>query len=84
MGEVLLGCLGWNYPDTADKGGWTGIKSLSHLFINLVAIGTGLTIFKDLNEIQKFNLVKSVAFDCVIIGLHYEPKKVIEPYRQSL
>jgi uncharacterized protein YecE (DUF72 family) len=23
MGEVLLGCSGWNYPDTADKGGWT-------------------------------------------------------------
>jgi uncharacterized protein YecE (DUF72 family) len=25
MGEVVLGCSGWNYPDTADKGGWTGI-----------------------------------------------------------
>ena len=25
MGEVLLGCSGWNYPDTADKGGWTGV-----------------------------------------------------------
>jgi len=22
MGEFLLGCLGWNYPDTPDKGGW--------------------------------------------------------------
>jgi uncharacterized membrane protein YjfL (UPF0719 family) len=44
--------------------------------INPVAIGTGMTIFKDVNEIQKFNLVKSVAFDCGIIGLHYEPKKV--------
>jgi uncharacterized protein YecE (DUF72 family) len=22
MGEVLLGCSGWNYPDTADKGSW--------------------------------------------------------------
>ncbi len=21
MGEVLLGCSGWNYPDTVDKGG---------------------------------------------------------------
>ena len=47
-----------------------------HLFINPVAIGNGMTIFKDLNEIQKFNLVKSVAFDCGIIGLHYEPKRV--------
>jgi uncharacterized protein YecE (DUF72 family) len=25
MGEVLLGCSGWNYPDTAEKGGWTGV-----------------------------------------------------------
>src|SRR5215469_13618779 len=25
MGEVLLGSSGWNYPDTADKGGWTGV-----------------------------------------------------------
>ena len=47
-----------------------------HLFINPVAIGKGMTIFKDLNEIQKFHMVKSVAFDCGIIGLHYEPKRV--------
>ena len=25
MGDVLLGCSGWKYPDTADKGGWTGV-----------------------------------------------------------
>jgi len=25
MGEFLLGCSGWNYPDSADKGGWTGV-----------------------------------------------------------
>ena len=25
MGELLLGCSGWNYPDTADKGGWPGV-----------------------------------------------------------
>jgi len=28
MGEVLLGCSGWNNPDTADKGGWTGASSI--------------------------------------------------------
>src|SRR5947209_928601 len=38
-----------------------GLIDEFHLFINPVAIGNGLTIFKDLNEIQKFNLVKSVA-----------------------
>jgi uncharacterized protein YecE (DUF72 family) len=25
MGELLLGCSGWNYGDTPDKGGWTGV-----------------------------------------------------------
>ncbi len=42
------------------------------LFINPVAIGNGMTIFKDLNEIQKFNMVKSIAFDSGILLLHYE------------
>ena len=40
------------------------------LFINPVAIGNGMTIFRDLNEIQKFNMVKLVAFDCGIVLLH--------------
>jgi dihydrofolate reductase len=46
-----------------------------HLFINPAAIGKGMTIFKDLNEIQKFTLVKSIAFECGIVMLHYEPKR---------
>ena len=25
MGELLLGCSGWNYGDAPDKGGWVGI-----------------------------------------------------------
>lgn len=45
------------------------------LFINPVAIGNGMTIFKDLNEIQEFNLVKSIAFDSGEVLLHYETKK---------
>jgi dihydrofolate reductase len=53
-----------------------GLIDEFHLLINPVAIGKGMTIFKDLNKIQKFNLIKSIAFDCGIIGLHYEPKKV--------
>jgi dihydrofolate reductase len=52
-----------------------GLIDEFHLFINPVAIGNGMTIFKDLNEIQKFSLIKSVAFDCGILGLHYEPKR---------
>jgi dihydrofolate reductase len=46
-----------------------------HLFVNPAAIGKGMTIFKDLNEIQKLVLVKSLAFDCGIALLHYEPKR---------
>ena len=45
------------------------------LFINPVAIGNGMTIFKDLNEIQKFNMVKSIAFDSGVVLLHYEAGK---------
>jgi dihydrofolate reductase len=45
------------------------------LFINPVAIGNGMTIFKDLNEIQKFNMVKSLAFDSGEVLLHYEARK---------
>ena len=46
-----------------------------YLFINPVAIGNGKTIFKDLNEIQKFTLIKSIAFDSGIVLLHYEVKR---------
>lgn len=45
------------------------------LFINPVAIGNGMAIFKDLNEIQEFNLVKSIAFDSGEVLLHYETRK---------
>jgi dihydrofolate reductase len=53
-----------------------GLIDEFHLFINPVAIGNGMTIFKDLNKIQKFNLVKSVTFESGEVGLHYEPKRV--------
>jgi dihydrofolate reductase len=44
------------------------------LFINPVAIGNGMTIFKDLNEIQKFNMVESIPFDSGEVLLHYEAR----------
>jgi dihydrofolate reductase len=49
-----------------------GLIDEFHLFINPVAIGKGMSIFKDLNEIQKFTLVKSRAFDYGIVALQYE------------
>jgi dihydrofolate reductase len=52
-----------------------GLIDEFHLFVNPAAIGNGMTIFKDLNEMQKFILVKSIAFDCGIVLLHYEGKR---------
>jgi len=51
-----------------------GLIDEFHLFVNPAAIGNGMAIFKDLNRRQKFTLVKSIAFDCGIVVLHYEPK----------
>jgi dihydrofolate reductase len=52
-----------------------GLIDEFHLFVNPAAIGNGMTIFKDLNEMQKFTLVKSIVFDCGIVLLHYEAKR---------
>ena len=46
-----------------------------YLFINPVAIGNGMTIFKDLNEIQKFTLIESKAFENGNVMLHYEARQ---------
>jgi len=45
-----------------------------HLFINPVAIGNGLTIFRALENKLHLKLVDSKSFDCGIVGLHYQPK----------
>ena len=46
-----------------------------YLFINPVAIGNGMTIFKDLNDIQKYTLIESKVFESGKILLRYEPKR---------
>ena len=46
-----------------------------YLFINPVAIGNGMTIFKDLNEIQKYNLIESKVFESGKVLLRYESKR---------
>jgi dihydrofolate reductase len=46
-----------------------------YFFINPVAIGKGMTIFKDLNEIQKYTLIESKAFENGAVLLHYEAKR---------
>jgi len=52
-----------------------GLIDKFHLFINPVAIRSGMAIFKDLHEIQKFTMVNSTLFDCGIIELHYQPMR---------
>ena len=53
-----------------------GLIEEFHLFVNPTAIGNGMTIFKDLNGMQKkFTLIKSITFDCGIVLLHYEEKR---------
>jgi dihydrofolate reductase len=69
--------------DIIAYGGATFVSSLIkqglideyHLFINPVAIGKGLTIFKDLDGRLDLTLVKATSFDCGIVVLHYEPKR---------
>jgi dihydrofolate reductase len=52
-----------------------GLIDEFHLFVNPVVIGSGMAIFKDINKIQKFTMIKSTPFDCGIVELHYQPKR---------
>lgn len=69
--------------DIIAYGGATFVSSLIkhglidefHLFINPVAIGDGMTIFKELDSKQNLTLVKSTSFDCGIVVINYEPKR---------
>jgi dihydrofolate reductase len=46
-----------------------------HVFINPSAIGSGMSIFKGLESPQMLALIRSVAFDCGIVALHYTLKR---------
>ncbi|HEY9662879.1 MAG TPA: dihydrofolate reductase family protein [Allocoleopsis sp.] len=46
-----------------------------HLFINPVAIGNGMSIFKELDSKQDLTLVKSTSFECGVVVLNYKPKQ---------
>lgn len=52
-----------------------GLIDEFHLFINPVAIGNGMTIFKELESKQNLTLVKSRSFDCGIVVINYESKR---------
>ncbi|MEZ0609001.1 dihydrofolate reductase family protein [Fibrella sp. WM1] len=69
--------------DLITYGGGTFVASLIraglidelHLFVNPAAIGNGMAVFGGLNTTQALTLVKSVAFACGIVVLHYQPKR---------
>jgi dihydrofolate reductase len=48
-----------------------------YLFVNPIILGSGKTIFKNLKEIQKLRLIKSKVFDCGLVLLHYEVRKIV-------
>ena len=52
-----------------------GLIDEYHLFINPTAIGSGLSIFKELDSKQNLTLVKSTSFDCGMVVLNYEPRR---------
>lgn len=65
--------------DIIAYGGATFVSSLIqyglideyHLFINPAAIGSGMSIFKELRSKQELKLVKASPFDCGMVVLHY-------------
>jgi dihydrofolate reductase len=52
-----------------------GLIDEFHLFINPTLIGSGMTIFKQLDSKQNLTLVKSTSFDCGIVVLNFEPQR---------
>lgn len=46
-----------------------------HLFVNPVALGSGLPVFPDTGAHRRFRLVDTRPFDCGIVALHFEPRR---------
>ena len=49
-----------------------GLVDELHLFINPIAIGKGMTIFKEIQLNQKYKLLKSKSFECGIVAISYQ------------
>ncbi len=49
-----------------------GLIDAFYLFVNPVAIGDGMAIFRGLDGKQNLTLVESIPFECGILGLHYQ------------
>lgn len=83
MAEAIKRLKNGNKKDIVVYGGTSFVSSLIreelidefHLFVNPVALGTGNPIFAELRSAQKFRLVKSIAYDCGLVLLNYEPRR---------
>jgi dihydrofolate reductase len=72
-----------NGKDIIAYGGGTFVSSLIkeglvdefQLFVNPVAIGNGMPIFKELDSKQELILIKAIPFACRIVVLNYELKR---------
>lgn len=51
-----------------------GLIDEYHFFINPVALGSGISIFQELNNIQPFQLIKTITYDSGIVLLSYTPQ----------
>ena len=49
-----------------------GLVDEFYLFVNPALVGGGLSIFNQVQNVQKLNLLESRAFDCGVVLLHYE------------
>ncbi|HET9431595.1 MAG TPA: dihydrofolate reductase family protein, partial [Chitinophagaceae bacterium] len=71
-GKDMIAYGGANFVSALIK---HGLIDEFHLFINPSAIGSGMTIFKELGSKQDLTLVKSIPFECGIVVLNYLPKQ---------
>jgi dihydrofolate reductase len=72
-GNAIYACGGATFVSALIQ---QGLVDEYHLFVNPVALGNGLPIFRELDRPQSLSLVKSIAFDCGIVLLHYEPERL--------
>lgn len=70
-GKDIIAYGGANFVSALIK---QGLIDEFHLFINPIAIGNGMTIFKELDNNLNLTLMKSTSYDCGIVVLNYISK----------
>ncbi len=68
-GKDIYACGGATFVSSLIK---HGLVDDYHLFVNPAVIGSGLSIFSELDSKRNLKLVSSTPFDCGIVAFHYE------------